>query len=47
MSIYSPEIIKIAQVLITEIEKHFPGLTKKTFDSFGHPKREGDRKSVV
>jgi len=31
-----PETVKqIAKVLIDDIEKHFPGLTKKTYDSVG------------
>lgn len=39
---YPPKSVKkIAIVLLDEIEKHFPGLTKKTFDSFGYLNREG------
>jgi hypothetical protein len=37
-----PESIKqIAKALLQEIERHFPGLTTKTFDSFGYPDRKG------
>lgn len=41
MKNYPIEVQKIARVLITEIEKHFPGLTKKTFNTFGYPDRNG------
>ena len=34
---YTENIKKIAKVLIDEIEKYYPGITKKTFDSVGLP----------
>ncbi len=34
-------ISQIAKIVFDEIEKHFPGLTAKTFDSFGMQEREG------
>lgn len=37
-----PEVVKkIAQVVILEIEKYFPGLTKNKFDNFGLISKEG------
>lgn len=37
-----PEKIQLIAKEIAEIlEKHYPGLTKKTFDNFGYPNREG------
>lgn len=37
-----PESVKlIAKVLLEEIEKHYPGLTKKTYDNFGFQNRDG------
>lgn len=41
MSIYPQSIQKIAQVILEEVERHYPGLTKKTFDSFGFTDRPG------
>lgn len=38
---YPKEVREIATVLVAEIEKHFPGFTTKTYDSFGYPNREG------
>ena len=42
MSGYPEPIKEIAAVLVAEIEKHFPGLTKKTYDNYGHPNRKGN-----
>lgn len=41
MSPYPKEVQQIAKVLLDEIEKHYPGLTKKTFNSYGLPEAEG------
>lgn len=38
---YPDSVKKIAKVLLEEIEKYYPGIIKKTFDSFGFPNREG------
>lgn len=40
-SLYPENIQKIASELLEIIEKYYPGLTKKTFDNFGQPNREG------
>ena len=37
---YPAQVQKIAQVLLEEIEKHFPGATKKNYDSLGYPCRK-------
>jgi len=38
-----PEIVKIiSQEFIDILEKHFPGISKMTFDSFGQPDRKGN-----
>lgn len=37
-----PEKIQLIAKEFAEIlEKHYPGLTTKTYDSFGYPNREG------
>lgn len=41
MSTYPANITKIAEEFMEILEKYYPGLTKKTFDSFGYPNREG------
>jgi hypothetical protein len=41
MSIYPESIKQIARVLLEEIEKHYPGITKNTFDGFGFKDRNG------
>lgn len=38
---YPKKVREIAYSIISLIEIHFPGLTKKTFDNFGYPTREG------
>jgi hypothetical protein len=40
-SVYPENIQKIAAELLEIIEKYYPGLTKKTFDSFGMPDIKG------
>jgi hypothetical protein len=37
---YPEPVQKIAKVLLEELEKHFPSLTKKNFDSLGYPCRK-------
>ena len=38
---YPDPVPQIAKVLLDEIEKHFPDLLKRTYDSFGFPVKEG------
>ncbi len=41
MTICPEEITKIAKILIEEIEKYYPGLTKKRFCNLGMPDEDG------
>lgn len=43
---FPESVTKIAKVLLEEIEKHYPGLTKKKFDNFGEPHPEGSHALV-
>jgi hypothetical protein len=38
---YPENVKKISAEFLAILEKYYPGLTKKTFDSFGYPGREG------
>ena len=38
---YPKEVTEISKLLLDEIEKHFPGITKKKFDNCGYPDKEG------
>lgn len=38
---YPDPIPQIAKVIIDEVEKHFPGLTKRNLDSHGFPSPDG------
>jgi hypothetical protein len=41
MTDHMSNIKNIAEVLIDEIEKYYPGITKQKFDNCGYPKEKG------
>lgn len=43
---YPDPIPQIAKVLLEEIEKHFPELTKKNFNGFGETCEEGSSAQI-
>lgn len=38
---YPEKVKQIASEFLEILEKHYPGLTTRTFDSFGFPDRKG------
>jgi hypothetical protein len=37
------QITKIAEVMLNEIEKYYPGLINKRYDNFGFPDEKGTK----